>query len=298
MDEKSKIRVVVITGLSGAGKSQAVRALEDLGFFCVDNLPPNLLPKFGELVVQSKGKIRKIALVIDIRGGEFFASINDGMESLRGLGIDLEVLFLEASDETLIRRFKESRRRHPLSESGRISEGIKLERKMLSHLRGAANKVIDTSDLSASQLKNQVIEQFGQEEQSNQLQVTVMSFGYKYGIPRDADLLVDVRFLPNPYYIPELRALTGNDEPVQSYVMQSPISKVFLRKYYSLLRFLIPRYIKEGKTHLVVGIGCTGGQHRSVTLTNRLAAALAKQEIVITVKHRDITKDRKGDERP
>lgn len=295
--EKRKIQVVIITGLSGAGKTQAVRALEDLGFFCVDNLPPNLLPKFGELVVQSEGKINKIALVIDIRGGEFFGALNEGLHELGAQGIRSEILFLEASDETLIRRFKESRRRHPLSESGRIWDGIKLERQMLADLRGKANKVIDTSDLSAQQLKSQVIELFGKEEQKNQLQITIMSFGYKYGTPRDADLLVDVRFLPNPFYIPELKHLTGNDEPVQQYVLQSSATRLFIRKYYSLLRFLIPHYIKEGKTHLVIGIGCTGGKHRSVTLANSLAASLAKHDYAITVKHRDIDKDRGGDKR-
>ncbi|WP_155477401.1 RNase adapter RapZ [Heliobacterium mobile] len=295
--DKPKIQMVIITGLSGAGKTHAVRALEDLGFFCVDNLPPNLLPKFGELIVQSKGKINKVALVIDIRGGEFFGTLSDGLHNLGAQGIECEILFLEASDETLIRRYKESRRRHPLSDSSRIFDGIKLERQMLTDLRGQANKIIDTTDLSSQQLKAQVIELFGKDEQSKRMRITVMSFGYKYGTPRDADLLMDVRFLPNPFYDPNLRPLTGNDEPVQEFVLSSPTTRLFLRKYYSLLRFLIPHYIKEGKTHLVIGIGCTGGKHRSVTLANRLAAALAKQEYAVTVKHRDIEKDRGGNER-
>ncbi|MDD2421042.1 MAG: RNase adapter RapZ [Heliobacteriaceae bacterium] len=289
------IRVVVITGLSGAGKTQAVRALEDLGFFCVDNLPPNLLPKFGELIVQSQGKINKIALVIDIRGGEFFGALNVGLEELAALGINSEILFLEASDETLVRRFKESRRRHPLSETGRIWDGIKLERQLLADLRGRANKVIDTTDLSAQQLKVQVIELFGKGEPNIQLRITVMSFGYKYGTPRDADLLMDVRFLPNPYYIPELRHLTGNEEPVRQYVLDFPVTRLFTRQYNSLLQFLMPHYIAEGKTHLVIGIGCTGGRHRSVVLVNSLAGFLDQQNYIVAIKHRDIDKNLGGE---
>ncbi|MBM7868242.1 RNase adapter RapZ [Heliobacterium gestii] len=294
--DKAAIQMVIITGLSGAGKSQAIRALEDLGFFCVDNLPPNLLPKFGELIVHSKGKITKIALVIDIRGGEFFDSLSDGLHQLGAQGIQCEILFLEASDEALIRRYKESRRRHPLSGDARIYDSIKLERQMLADLRGRADKVVDTSDLSAQQLKTQIFELFGKDARNSQLRITIISFGYKYGTPRDADLLMDVRFLPNPFYEPALRNLTGNDEPVQEYVLSSPTTKVFMRKYYSLLRFLLPHYTKEGKSHLVVGIGCTGGKHRSVTLANRLAAALADEDYAITVKHRDIDKDRGGGE--
>ncbi|QGG46215.1 RNase adapter RapZ [Heliorestis convoluta] len=293
------IDVVIITGLSGAGKSQAIRVMEDLGFFCVDNLPPNLLPKFGELIVQSTGKIKKIALVIDIRGREFFSSLNEGLDELKQQGLRIEIFFLEASDETLIRRFKESRRRHPLSESGRILDGIQLERRILSDLRGRANRIIDTTDLSVQNLRNQIVELFAQEEKKGTMKITFMSFGFKYGVPRDVDLLMDVRFLPNPHYIPELRPLTGNDEPVQTYVMQSQATRLFLRKFYSLLRFLIPHYVKEGKSHLAIAIGCTGGKHRSVTLTNRLAKVLAKHNYSLTIKHRDIEKDRErgGDER-
>ncbi|KAB2952090.1 RNase adapter RapZ [Heliorestis acidaminivorans] len=291
------IEVVIITGLSGAGKSQAIRVFEDLGFFCVDNLPPNLLPKFGELIVQSTGKIKKIALVIDIRGREFFSSLNEGLDELQRQGLGSEIFFLEASDETLIRRFKESRRRHPLSESGRILDGIQRERTILSDLRGRANWIIDTTDLSVQNLRRQIVDMFAQEEEKGNMKITLMSFGFKYGVPRDVDLLMDVRFLPNPHYIPELKPLTGNDEAVQNYVMKSQATRLFLRKFYSLLRFLIPHYVKEGKSHLVIAIGCTGGKHRSVTLANRLAQSLSKQNYSLTAKHRDIEKDRGGEER-
>lgn len=284
------IRFLIITGLSGAGKTQAVRSLEDLGYFCVDNLPPSLIPKFAELCGQSL-TVQKVALVIDIRGGQFFDDLFAALEALKIMGIYYEILFLEASNEVLVNRFKETRRRHPLSaEGGGVMEGIKLEREMLQDLRGRANKIIDTSDLKPNQLQEEIRGLWGKNVKEKILSIIVMSFGYKYGIPLDTDLLVDVRFLPNPYYIPELKPLTGNDAEIQEFVLKSPRSQEFMVKYYDLLSFLIPNYISEGKTHLVIAIGCTGGRHRSVTLANELGTLLRNDKYQVTIKHRDIEK--------
>lgn len=283
----SDLQLVIVTGLSGAGKTQAVRCLEDLGFFCVDNLPPTLIPKFAELVSQSGGKIKKIALVIDIRGGEFFDSVPEILEQLSREGIKYEILFLEASDETLVRRFKELRRRHPLNPEGSVLECIREERKRLEELRGKANKIIDTTDLSPQQLKEEIFNLYGEGQERNVITITVMSFGFKYGLPLDADLVIDVRFLPNPYYIKEMRNLTGNDPLVTKYVMDSEVTQGFLAKFNDLMTFLLPHYIKEGKTSLVIAIGCTGGQHRSVVLANEIGKKLAELNYRVKVKHRD-----------
>ncbi len=284
----NNIKFVIVTGLSGAGKTQAIWCLEDLGFFCVDNLPPTLIPKFAELCAQSEGKINKIALVIDIRGGGFFDSVYESLEQLKALGIKCEILFLEASDETLVRRFKESRRPHPLNPQGQILEGIKEERSRLEELKGEANKIIDTSNLSTKQLKEQIKAMYGTEENEHNLKITVMSFGYKHGIPMDADLVFDVRFLPNPHYIDSLRPLTGNDKDIQDYVMNSTISKTFMERFSDLIKFLIPHYVNEGKSSLVIAIGCTGGRHRSVTLANKLAEILEQLGYRINKRHRDL----------
>lgn len=287
----AEISFLIITGMSGAGKTQAVQSLEDLGYFCVDNLPPSLIPKFAELCIQSKGRVNKVALVIDIRGGQFFDNLFQALEELKAMGIYYEILFLEAANEILVNRFKETRRRHPLSaEGGGVMEGIKLERRLLQELRGRANKIIDTSELKPNQLKEEIKNLWGKNDKGKNLSITVMSFGYKYGIPLDTDLLMDVRFLPNPYYIPELKDLTGCDQAVQEYVFKSPISREFVDKYYSLLDFLIPNYITEGKTHLVIAIGCTGGHHRSVALANSLGQLLQNDKYEVTIKHRDINK--------
>lgn len=285
------IKFVIVTGLSGAGKTQAIWCLEDLGFFCVDNLPPMLIPKFAELCAQSEGKINKIALVVDIRGGGFFDAVYESLESLRDLGINYDILFLDASDETLVRRYKESRRRHPIGPHGRVLEGIHVERKMLEEIKGKAHKVIDTSDLTNKQLKEQITSMYGGGNEDQNLNITVMSFGYKYGIPMDADLIFDVRFLPNPHYISELRPLSGNDKEVQDYVMDSPVSRTFASKFSDLIKFLLPHYINEGKTSLVIAIGCTGGQHRSVTLANRLFELLGQKKYNVNKRHRDIEKN-------
>ena len=287
---KQEIRIVIITGLSGAGKSQAVRCLEDLGYYCVDNLPPSLLPKFIELCLQSDGKIPRIALVIDIRGGRFFDSLFESLDSLNQQGIYYEILFLEAADEILVRRFKESRRRHPLSPLGRVLEGIAQERQRLEELRGRANKIIDTSNLSVHELKEQITELFGSRSAGSQITLSVTSFGYKYGILMDADLVMDVRFLPNPYYVEGLRELTGTDERVKKFVLGHEVTRSFITQFIQLLKFLIPHYIAEGKTHLGIAIGCTGGQHRSVVMAIEIGEALGEMGYPVLVKHRDLTK--------
>jgi len=279
----------IITGMSGAGKSQVIHTLEDLGFFCVDNLPPTLIPKFTELINQSVDKMKKVALVIDIRGGEFFPALFEAFSQLKLRDIKYEILFLEASDETLVRRFKETRRRHPLVPDGRVLDGILEERVRLQELRGMADKIIDTSDLTNHQLKDQVVQLFSENKQGN-LSISVMSFGFKYGIPLDADLTIDVRFLPNPFYLESLRAFTGHHKQVRDFVLGNPIAKTFLRRYIGLLNFLIPHYAVEGKAHLVIAIGCTGGQHRSVVLANKIGKALTKRGFQVAVSHRDIFK--------
>lgn len=286
MDSNNRPQLVVITGMSGAGKTQAVRALEDSGFFCIDNLPPILVPKFVELLKESNNHLKKVALVMDIRGGQFFQALEEALTFLNN-NYPYELLFLDASDEALVRRFKETRRKHPLLADRGVLEGIIEERKRLESLRGLASKIIDTSELNPKQLKQQVIELFADHNKSK-IVITVVSFGYKYGIPLDADLVMDVRFLPNPFYVKELSNLTGEDERVQAYVMNSSESNVFIEKFAKMLDFLIPYYIKEGKTHLVVAIGCTGGQHRSVTLANKISGLITNSDYKVIIAHRDI----------
>jgi RNase adapter protein RapZ len=288
------MRFVIVTGLSGAGKTQVVRCLEDLGFFCVDNLPPTLIPKFAELCAQSQGKINKIALVIDIRGGDFFDNIVETLDKLKADGIGYEILFLEASDETLVRRFKESRRRHPLNPQGGVLAGITEERKRLEEIKGLANRVIDTSNRSTKELKEELVEVFADNSDDTKVIINVVSFGYKYGIPMDADLVMDVRFLPNPFYIAELRNFTGNDKLVQDYVLQSETSQAFIQKFHDLIDFLLPHYIAEGKTSLTVAIGCTGGQHRSVTLINKIGAMIKEKGYKVVIQHRDVIRNSSG----
>ncbi|MDF9408179.1 MAG: glmZ(sRNA)-inactivating NTPase [Pelotomaculum sp. PtaB.Bin013] len=285
-------RLVIVTGLSGAGKTQALHSLEDLGFFCVDNLPPALIPKFAELCAQAANKINKIALVVDIRGGEFFDTFFEVLSDLDARGIRCEILFLEASNETLVRRFKESRRRHPLSTYGEVLEGIQEERSRLQDLRGRANKIIDTSNMAVQQLKEVINGIFADGASASGLHITVISFGFKYGIPLDSDLVFDVRFLPNPYYQNNLRPFTGNDAVVREYVFSSPLTSEFMGKFSDLVQFLIPQYSKEGKTTLMIAVGCTGGMHRSVALANRLGEILSEKNFRVTVRHRDINRSK------
>jgi len=288
---KQGLELIIITGLSGAGRTQAMQSLEDQGFFCVDNLPPTFLVKFAELCAQSRGKVSKAAIVCDLRGGEFFSSLSEALSNLEKEGFRLEVLFLDASDETLIRRYKESRRRHPLSPHGRVLDGIQAERQQLEELRSRADSIIDTSNLSSQQLRSQVTGLFCKAQGLGQMAVSVISFGFKYGIPMDADLVMDVRFLPNPFYVEALRPLTGEHELVREYVFGNQMAQDFMEKYLSLLEYILPNYIKEGKTHLVIGIGCTGGQHRSVAIAEKVGNFLKERDYAISVKHRDATKN-------
>ena len=280
------LRLIFVTGISGAGKTQAIRCLEDLGFFCVDNLPPALVPELLEQVQKTAESINKVALVADIRGGKFFDGLENAMKNLDKKGLRYKILFLEASDEVLIRRFKETRRAHPLSQTGEIMEGIIAERKILNKIKSKAEFVLDTSEMSVGQLKGRIGNIFS--GQPGHLPISIVSFGFKYGVPIDVDLLIDVRFIPNPYYDLALRHLTGHNRQVVDFVYNRQVTKDFLARYCDLLRFLIPLYIKEGKSHLVVAIGCTGGRHRSVVLATKLAQCIEDLECKVIVSHRDI----------
>lgn len=287
------MRFVVVTGMSGAGKSTALKMLEDMGYFCVDNLPVPLIPKFAELLAVPGSEMNKAALGVDIRSGESFRQLEAVMRDLDGAGLRYEILYLESSDDVLIKRYKETRRFHPLSgNSGRVDEGIQRERKKLDFLKKKADYLVDTSHMLTRELRKELAKIFVQNKEYKNLYITVLSFGFKYGIPSDADLVFDVRFLPNPYYIEELRPLSGNDRAVRDYVMENDKAGKFLEKLLDMTEFLIPNYIAEGKTQLVIGIGCTGGKHRSVTLANELYEALEKAENYgIRMEHRDIGKD-------
>jgi len=284
------VKIVIITGLSGSGKSTAMRALEDLGFFCVDNLPPVLLPKFIELCKASAGEISKVAMVMDVRERAFLKEYPDIFRELKKKGQKIKILFLESSEEVLIRRFKETRRQHPLAEKGSVLEGIKRERTMLSDLRILANEIVDTSSLTVHQLRKVVTQFFSGIPDRRRMTITLTSFGYKFGIPHDADLVMDVRFLPNPFFVSELRNFTGNDEKVYNYVMKNKVVESFQKKFIALINFLIPQYEKEGKTYLTIGVGCTGGQHRSVAVINNLEKLLLKKRYLVRVIHRDLGK--------
>jgi len=280
------LRILIITGLSGAGKTQTVNCLEDIGYYCVDNLPPALLTKFVELGVQSEGKIDKVALVMDARGGDFFHDLIRSLGELEQDSIQYEILFLEASDEVLVRRFKESRRKHPLSGRWRLLEAIQIEKTMLEELRGQANVVIDTSNTTSRELREKLISLYS-EQAINGFSINIVSFGYKMGIPLDSDLVIDVRFLPNPFYDPTMKTMTGMDQEVKDFVLESAVTRSFNRRFMGLLKYLIPHYIKEGKTNLALSIGCTGGQHRSVVLAEYMAKQLKNMGYSVLVKHRD-----------
>ncbi|ENH4716184.1 RNase adapter RapZ [Listeria monocytogenes] len=286
-----QLKLVIITGMSGAGKTVAMQSLEDLGYFCVDNLPPSLLPKFLELMKESD-KMDKIALVMDLRGREFFDSIEPALDELDNTNfITTKILFLEADDKVLVSRYKETRRHHPLEPNGSVLDGINAERELLSDLKGRSQLVINTSNMAPRELRERINNEF-QTEDKDIFNVQLMSFGFKYGIPIDADLVFDVRFLPNPHYIDKMRPLTGLDEDVYEYVMKWPETQTFLDKLVDLLMFTLPFYKREGKTQLVIAIGCTGGQHRSVALTEFVGKAI-QQKYETTISHRDM-KRRKG----
>lgn len=293
-EKAPETNLVIITGMSGAGKSSALRALEDMGFFCVDNLPPSLIPKFAELCAQAREKITRIAMVVDVRGGEFFGTLSQSLEDLEAMGIKPVIVFLDADDETLVRRFKETRRRHPLSPREGVLDGIRMERQMLKEIRGRAHLVIDTSNLSPQNLRKCLADKLSHGAGLETLVITVMTFGYKHGLPMDADLVFDVRFLPNPYYVEELKPLSGLDDPVIQYVMGSPVTNRFLSRLKSFLDFLIPQYVSEGKSHLTIAIGCTGGRHRSVVIAEHLKEHFKAQGRTVVVEHRDMDRGETG----
>ncbi len=284
------IRIVIITGLSGSGKSTAIKALEDVGFFCIDNLPPSFLPKFIELCHGSAWEITKIALVMDIREREFLKEYPQIFSQLKELGHKIEIAFLESSDEVLINRFSETRRQHPLSPETSVLEGIKLERKALSDLRNMAERIIDTSNFNPHQLRDVIFRYFSEVSPLKKMTINLISFGFRFGIPYDADTLMDVRFLPSPYFVQELKDLNGDSEKVRDFVLARKETKRFLEKFVDLMNLLIPLYEKEGKTYLTVAIGCTGGRHRSVTIVNYLRESLNSDKYFLRVMHRDVAK--------
>lgn len=282
-----------MTGMSGAGKSTALKMLEDMGYFCVDNLPVPLIPKLAEILFVPGAEMNKAALGVDIRSGENFKELENVLKELDDAGMKYEILYLESSDDVLIKRYKETRRFHPLAgSSGRVDEGIQKERERLAFLMKEADYLVDTSHMLTRELKKELEKIFVHNKEYKNLYITVLSFGFKYGIPTDADLVFDVRFLPNPYYIEELRPMSGNDRAVRDYVMNNDKAGAFLDKLVDMVEFLIPNYILEGKTQLVIAVGCTGGKHRSVTLANELYEALEKSDSYgIRIEHRDIGKD-------
>lgn len=283
------MRFVIVTGMSGGGKQSAIKLLEDVGFYCVDNLPVPLIEKFVELIVNSGSEINKVALGLDVRADQPFEEACKVLENLKNNGYKYEILFMDASHRVLLKRYKESRRCHPLSPEGRVEDGIRKEREILKTIKENSDYVIDTSNLLIRELKEEIQRIFVLNKEYNSLMVTILSFGFKNGIPADSDLVFDVRFLPNPYYIDELKSKTGNDEEVQDYVMQYSEAREFIEKLEDMIRFLIPYYVKEGKYQLVIGIGCTGGKHRSVTLANELYKRMKDQgNYGLKIEHRDV----------
>lgn len=285
------MRFVIVTGMSGAGKSSTLKMLEDAGYFCVDNLPVPLISKFAQLLLHEHTEYDKVAIGVDIRSGQGLSDLAPFLEQMKQQRQAYEILYLDASDEVLVKRYKETRRTHPLAGAGRVEGGIKLERERTAFLKKEANYILDTSQLLVRELKLQIDKIFVQNENFCNFMITVLSFGFKYGLPADVDLVFDVRFLANPYYVPELKYKTGNDKEVQEFVMQTEAAGQFLNKLEDMLTFLIPNYISEGKNQLVIGIGCTGGKHRSVTLANAITKRLSNLEYGVKVEHRDIGKD-------
>jgi UPF0042 nucleotide-binding protein len=289
MDER--LSVVVITGLSGAGKSYAIKSFEDMGFFCVDNLPTTLIPTFADLIARSGQTIRRVALGVDVREGEYLPHLLEAIRELRARGHAVEVLFLEASEEFLVRRYHETRRRHPLAGEGNVLEGIRAERKAMSNLREIADRIVDTSRLTVHELKERLVELYVSPKARVGLMTSLVSFGFKHGVPFDADLVFDVRFLPNPHFVPALRALDGRDPQVREFIMKDAESQALLEHLKEFLKFLLPRYEREGKAYLTVALGCTGGRHRSVTLAEELKRFLDELGYAPSVVHRDLERE-------
>jgi RNase adapter protein RapZ len=284
-----EVTLVVITGHSGAGKSEAIAAFEDGGYFCVDNLPPRMIGSLGELFRHEGSGVERAAVVSDVRGGDYFDDLVQVLDDLEAEGLKPKLLFLEADEETLVDRYKETRRRHPMAPEGNIVDGIRAERELLSPLRARADVVMDTSGLTGGQLRRRIGEEMLGSDGGGKLALTLLTFGFKNGPPRDADLTLDVRFLPNPHYIDELRPLTGFDEAVREYVESGTQAGEFYGRLLPLLEFLVPAYVAEGKSHLTIAVGCTGGRHRSVTVTDRIRRALAdREDVIVRVKHRDV----------
>ncbi|UWD49447.1 RNase adapter RapZ [Clostridioides difficile] len=281
------MKFVIVTGLSGSGKSETMRALEDMGFYCVDNLPPALITKFAELCYQPNSSIDKVALGIDIRGRKFFEALHESLNYLEKENYEYEMVYLDCNDDVLLKRYKMTRRNHPLAKDMQIPEGIKMERKIMEPLKGFSTCIIDTTNMKPKDLKEEIKKIYSSGEENPNLTISVVSFGFKHGILADADLVFDVRFLPNPYYVEELRSKTGDDKEVRDYVMNSKISEEFYVKLLDMIHFLVPQYIEEGKQHLVIGVGCTGGRHRSVTITNLIAEDLSNKGYRVVKKHRD-----------
>ena len=286
---KSDHQFVIITGISGAGKSHVLKTFEELGYFCIDNLPVLLITKFAEICQQTDANIKRVALVIDIREGIFFDDLFNELDTLKNLGTPYSILFLEASDDVLLRRFSETRRKHPLSGSGTVLDSIQIERQKLRKILNSADHVIDTSPLNVHELKDRIFQAFSPIETKSRMKITINSFSYRYGIPPDSDLVFDVRFLPNPHYVEDLRPYTGMDKKVEEYVLEFPLTKNFTNKSWKLIEFLIPAYIKEGRAYLTISFGCTGGKHRSVVIANEFCRILLKKKYTdVTVSHRDI----------
>lgn len=290
------IRFVIVTGMSGAGRGSALRILEDMGYFCIDNLPVLLIPKLTKVFMAERKTIDRVALGIDIRNQEGLSALDDILEAMKEAGYHYEILFLDADSNVLIKRYKETRRNHPLALQGRVDKAIEAERKELAPIRKKADYILDTSHMLVRELKQEIDKIFLEKTVYENFFVTILSFGFKYGIPEDSDLVFDVRFLPNPYYVLELKPLTGNDSEVYEYVMTTEPAMVFLKQLFQMIRFLIPNYILEGKNQIVISIGCTGGKHRSVSMANALAKKMKDMPYGLKVEHRDIEKDaiRKG----
>ncbi|MBF8288955.1 MAG: Nucleotide-binding protein A3H48 [Candidatus Rokubacteria bacterium] len=286
-----RLSFVVITGLSGAGKSYAIKCFEDMGYFCVDNLPTTLIPTFADLAARSTQALRRVALGVDVREGEYLSHLLEALGELRARGHAVEVLFLEANEEALVRRYRETRRRHPLAREGSVPDGIRAERKALSHMREVADRVVDTTALTVHQLKDLLVELYGVPKTRPGLASTLVSFGFKHGAPFDADLVFDVRFLPNPHFVEALRPLDGRDERVRRFVLAEADGRELLQRLTDFLGFVLPRYEREGKAYLTIAVGCTGGKHRSVVLVEELRSALDGLGYAPTVVHRDMERE-------